>query len=239
MKKLAVFVEGQTEQLFVENLLVQIAGRCNIRIDKVQATGSGQKRRYIEISGKSADSGEQYYALIVDSRGNGSVKTDIIDRYSNLCDQGFELVIGIRDVFPIPRSDLPKLRLHLYDYVKTKPLQVVLILAVMEVEAWFLAECTHFPAIDTKLSSELIRAVFGFDPCREDMALRDNPASDLHAISHLAGKSYNKRKTNSLRTIYALDFASVYLDLPNRVPSLRTLVSAIDSFLGVPLDGGG
>jgi hypothetical protein len=231
MKKLAVFVEGQTEQLVVENLLIQIAGKHNIRIDKVQATGGEAKRKYIEIDGKSVDSGEEFYALVVDCRGDESVKSDILNRYAGLSAEGFALVIGIRDVFPLQRADLPKLRLRLYQYVKTKPLRVVLVLAVMEVEAWFLAECTHFPRIHAALTTDLIRDNVGFDPCVDDVELRDHPANDLHVIYRLAGMSYNKRRANALRTIEALDWASFYFALPDRVPSLRTLTDAIDSFL--------
>ena len=39
MKKLAVFVEGQTEQLFVERLLEEAAGKKQICIEKRQAFG--------------------------------------------------------------------------------------------------------------------------------------------------------------------------------------------------------
>ncbi len=211
--------------------LIQIAGRHNIRIDSFQATGKSGFRKYVELKARTKDSGEAYYALIVDSRGDESVKSDILNRYSSLVAQGFELVIGIRDVYPVSRADLPKLRLHLYDYVKTKPLRVILVLAVMEVETWFIAECNHFVKIDGSLTEEVIQQGVGFNPCVDNIELRDNPASDLHAIYQLASKRYDKRKANALRTINNLDWENIYINVSMRTPSLLSLINAIDTFL--------
>ena len=39
MKKLAIFVEGKTELIFVEKLLFEIGGNKNIRINKLELSG--------------------------------------------------------------------------------------------------------------------------------------------------------------------------------------------------------
>lgn len=63
-KRLAVFVEGQTEQLFIQKMLVEVAGRHNITVDVVQARGRGPVRS-ITVQGHS-NSNTRYYALVCD-----------------------------------------------------------------------------------------------------------------------------------------------------------------------------
>ena len=108
MNKLAVFVEGQTEQLFVEKLLQAIAGEKSITIEKRKAAGGGAsaKRhcRFVEVSAARGD--EQYYAMIVDCGTDSKVKSDIRERYERLTDSGFSTIIGIRDVYPIEREQI-------------------------------------------------------------------------------------------------------------------------------------
>jgi len=41
MERIAIFVEGQTERIFVENLLHAMAGPRNYHIDAFQAFGGG------------------------------------------------------------------------------------------------------------------------------------------------------------------------------------------------------
>jgi len=64
--------------------------------------------------------------------------------YDNLSKKDYSLIIGLRDVHPISRADIGKLEAGLPRFVKTKPIPVEFILSVMEVEAWFLAEHSHF-----------------------------------------------------------------------------------------------
>jgi hypothetical protein len=232
MIKLAVFVEGQTEQVFIEDLVRAVAGAKRVRIEKRKITGGTSCRRRMRLlEAVAVDLGQEYYVLIVDCGSYESVKSRIREEYDNLARADYKAVIALRDVYPIPRADIPRLRRQLPIYVKTSPIQVVFVLAVMEVEAWFLAEHTHFERIDPGLTIECIRAGVGFDPSTEDMEQRDNPAADLHAIYNLVGRNYSKSKSCVQRTVGVLDYARLYLELPDRCEPLRVLVSAIDTFL--------
>jgi hypothetical protein len=62
----------------------------------------------------------------------------------------------------------------------------------MEIEAWFLAEFSHFPRLDSDLTLETIRSNFGFDPSVDDMQLRNHPSQDIHRIYSLVGLEYKK-----------------------------------------------
>ena len=81
MKKLAVFVEGQTEQLFIEKLLEEAAGKNNISIEKRQALGGQSAKRKLKlIEASKRDSDHKYFAQIIDCGSDENVKSDIRDR---------------------------------------------------------------------------------------------------------------------------------------------------------------
>ena len=175
MNKLAVFVEGKTEQLFAEKLLLEIADRQNIHIEKCQLTGGNKyprKRLYF----RRLNDGRRYFAYIVDCHSDSTVKSDIVDNYNSLIREGYSSIIGIRDVYPIERTMIRKLKQGLISRVKTKPVTPVFILSVMEIEAWFMAEHTHFQRIHTALTIDRIKAELTFDPSQDNMELRDHPS---------------------------------------------------------------
>ena len=234
MNKLAVFVEGYTEQIFVEKLLIEIAGRNNVCIEKSDLFGGNRgKRKGLHFS--HSDNGTKYFAYIINCHGDSTVPSDIRDNYENLVRAGYSSILGIRDVYPIKRVDIPKLRQGLGYGIKTKPIAPVFILSVMEIEAWFLAEHSHFQRIHKSLTIDRIRTDLGFDPSQEDMELRDHPAQDLHQVYALAGMVYKKRKSHINRTVQVIDYAQIYLSLNSSLRPIEELTSEIDRFIGAAL----
>ena len=232
MTKLAIFVEGQTEQLFVERLLLEIAGKRRVRIEKHEARGGKKGKRRIRLIEASApDSGQKFFVMIVDCGQDERVKSDIVERYDGLEKNGYQAIIGIRDVYPENRDDIPKLRRGLAYRVRTDPIQVLFVLAVMEIEAWFIAEHTHFARVSDELTPERIQAGVGFDPSTDDIELRDHPAADLHHIYQLVGLAYRKSKQHAERTVDILDYARVYLELGQQIGDLKALIESVDRFL--------
>jgi hypothetical protein len=230
MNRLAVFVEGYTELILADKLITEIAGGKRVRLERRRIRGGATRRRTMRLlDAIEPDTGQEYYLLLVDCGGDDSVKTRIREEYDNLARAGYRTVIGIRDVRPIDRADIPKLEHSLPLNVKTAPIRVFFILSIMEIEAWFMAEHTHFVAIDARLTPVFIQANMGFDPSIDDMELRDRPADDLNSIYGLVGQTYAKHR--SVQTVNAMDFARVYLELPPRYPYLQLLVTNIDQFL--------
>src|SRR5207244_3102682 len=146
-----------------------------------------------------------------DCGGDGGVKSRILEEYSNLAKSGYKALVGLRDA-PKLRADIPHLQRGLPKGVPMDPVPVVFVLAIMEIEAWFLAEHTHFPKIDKKLTSALIQAELGFDPSTDDMRLRDWPAQDLNAAYQLVGERYQKGRA-AQRTVYLLDCARIAMEM--------------------------
>jgi hypothetical protein len=231
VKKLAVFVEGYTETVFVTKLIEEVSGRHNVIIETRRIFGgSSVPRRVQTITAARPVSGENYFVLIVDCGGDDQVKTRILEEHENLTRNGYQRVIGIRDVYPrYSRSDISALHVGLRKYVKTSLIPVSFVLGVMEVEAWFLAEHSHFERVDGEITEDKINEKLGFVPSKDDMAERDTPAEDLHKCYEIAGLKYEKGGDD--KTMRALDFSKIYIELAESVESVGQLVQCLDEFL--------
>lgn len=233
MHKLGIFVEGQTELLFVERLLQEIANANQLTMELFGASGgaSGPLRMTYLRGCRSADA--KHYVQIVNCQSDGNVKPYIRDRYAQLAGANFWGAIGLRDVFPLSSAQVPYLRSALPQGIQTKPVKVEFILGVMEIEAWFIAETSHFLRLSPILTSANIAAHVGFDPAVIDLQTRLNPAADLNSIYHLAGLAYTKRQKNCMRTVDNLDCARLYCEIGDRFLDLRNLIQIIDKFLAL------
>lgn len=238
MKRVAFFVEGMTEQLFVRQLVEEAAGKKNVVFELHKSTGKRGKRLIELESRKSPDGGEQYYVLITDCGSDTSVASDVRDNYERLVATGYDVIVGLRDVYPdFAAEDIPELRRNLGYKIKTKPTKVDFVLAVMEVECWFVAEYTHFAKVNTGLTEDVVCRALGFNPRTDDVEQRSNPANDLHNAYHEVGLAYRKHRNQVQRTIDHLDYASLFAEMPARVPSLKELVTVIDKFLTPAMRG--
>lgn len=232
MKRYAFFVEGLTEQLFLESLLKEIFGKNNVVIETKNIRGG----RRIPISITTIRTPLNYtnigyYILIYDCGGDNAIRSYIQEQRNSLLNAGYLKIIGVRDVFPnFNRSEINKLRYGLYFKLPQRLLPTKFILSIMEIEAWFLAEEKHFQNIDSKLTNDFIKNNYLFEPSKYDTELRDEPASDLHNIYRLAGKSYKKEKVQIERTINSLDYDNLYVNVGVRIKALNELITEINSF---------
>jgi len=152
------------------------------------------------------------------------------EEHQNLTAKGYLGIIGIRDVRPkFTHADIPKLEANFPKYVKTSLIPVQFILSIMEIEAWFLAETTHYQKIDPSITVEAIKARLGFDPETDDMEQRVAPADDLKNCYAIGGKTYLKHQAKN--TMDALDYTLIYMELCNKFRYLKRLIASIDTFL--------
>lgn len=233
MKRLAIFVEGQTEQIFTIKLLNEIAGKNNISIKSERAGSDRNGNRCFKIIEARSDvKPADYYVLVRDCCGGGdsTVKSDIIDQYSSLSGSSYEKIIGLRDVYPESHANIPKIIAGLPYGLQTSPIPVCIVLAIMEIEAWFLSEASHFSHIDSLLTQELIISKLQFDPFTENMENRNHPSEDLDDIYRLCGYRYKKKASHVERTVNALDYEAIYMNLRAHVKSLGNFIDQLDSF---------
>lgn len=231
MRKIAFFVEGFSEMLFIERLITEIAGAHKVVVEQRQIRGGKTVPRQVAIVKiSSADENIGYYVLIVDCGGDHQVKTRMLEEHEGLTKEGYEQIICIRDVRPdFTREEIPQLERGLKMYVKGSLAPVDFILSTMELEAWFLADFSHFEKIDPQISTEEIEKLINFHPERDDPTLRDEPANDLRKCYALGGKTYEKSEAK--RTIDSLDFLYMYTDMKDRVHAIKKISDHIDSFL--------
>lgn len=227
MKKLALFVEGQTEQIFVRNLLMELAGRQNIVFHEEQVHGAG----LIPLRSDPI-ANEQYFALLVDCRGDEQVASTILNQLPSIAKANYDLVLGLRDLYPQPRANLASLKAALEkEFGSTTAPKVQVVVAVMEVEAWFAQEYTHFPRINSSLNMPAIKAVTGCDPSNDNTEDLDHPAKYMNDAYQVAGERYAKSRRHVERTVSAIDYVEMYMEARKKSPSFDSFVSAIDSFL--------
>ena len=231
MKKLAIFVEGKTEQIFIETLLQEIAdkNRLAIEIISINANQSGKDTSLIEKPVITSET--KFYVLIYNSSGDKRVVSDIKKQYTKLILSGYERIIGLRDVYPTRISEKSKLQSDLNSFLPKGKIPINIVLAVMEVESWFLAEYNHFLKIDPCLTPQKIQAMFGFNPQTDDMEQRPHPTDDMEKIYNYVHKGYNKSEKQLNRLASNLDYEFLYMHLANSVPSLGEFMGYIDKFM--------
>ncbi len=232
MKKIAIFVEGQTEQLFVCELIKEIAGINNLKIELRTLTGGANIPRHITQCSIS-DSSEKvkFYILITNSATDNRVASDIRDNTETLINQNFDRIIGLRDLYPLPLEKLEKLQNGINKTIKSEKIHTNLIIAIREIESWFLAEFTHFEKIDTNLCLCKILSELELDIAYTKTESIEHPSKTLDEIYSLIGESYGKSKADVLRTLEKLDYNFLYLELTECIPALKELTDEVDSFL--------
>ena len=216
---------------FVERLVTEVAGRHNVRIESRSISGGTTvPRSYVTLKATLIAGTEKYFVLIVDCHGDRQVRTRIGEEHKNLTNEGYQKIIGIRDVFPdFSRADIPRLRAGLMMYLSGKLIPVEFVLSVMEIEAWFLAEASHFTKIHSSLNMETIKANTAIDLLQDPSHL-ENPASELKKIYDSAGVDYKKGEEI---TVEKLDYAYVYTEMRERIDSVKQLMNSLDEFLGL------
>lgn len=231
MNKMAIFVEGYTEIVFVDKLIREIAEKNAVLIQwRRIAGGTTCPRRNLQIQAEGPNAGQDRFVVIHDCGGDDAVKTRMTEKYPSLANAGYSRIVCVRDVYPkFTYAEISALEKGLPIYVRTKPIVVDFVLSIMEVEAWFLAEYTHFPRIDATISVPAIVAACGFDPVNDDMQLRPTPADDMKDCYAIGGKPYEKRYAKA--TVEALDYAHVYAGLIDRFPYLKSFCEIIGAFL--------
>jgi hypothetical protein len=233
MKKVAVFVEGQTELIFAGELIKQIFGHNNVTIEEREFSGPNGLRLVKTIQSVSATPSTQYFFRIYDCHGGGdesTVKSDINEQFQRLENESFSYIVGIRDVYPA--LNLGKLKSMLSSGLSTKPtLPAKIFLAVREIEAWFLAEEYHYLVIDASLTVPRVNAIVGFDITTASTETIVQPSLTLKKVYQSVGKTYNKRKKIVNRTVTALDYENLYLAVRNRNSSLDELLTCLDGLI--------
>lgn len=237
MKKIAFFVEGPTECYFVRKLLQKYTSKRSL-IRTFEGSGGKKKARCFMLNYSDAQAGQDYLIHIYISSTDNRVNSDVRENLDSLHSSGFAAVIALKDLrgdkapgVPKTLADLPAME-HADQIVLRHPhLPVDSVIAVMEIETWFLAETNHYQVIDAGLDRALIEANVGSfeaNPYTDDLTQVTQPAEMLSQIYHLKGKAYNKTESTRQRTIDALDFGNFYLNVSARLVKVQDFFNILD-----------
>ncbi len=137
--KIAIFCEGQSESLFSEWLVKSMAGSKGVRFTRQQyAGGKRNEKRIIEIEGEKPPDNFSIFVLVYDCGSDSRVLSEIREQYESLLNSGYNLVLGLRDVFPILPENLSDLERTTISLTPKGSLEAKVHFAKMEIEAWTL-----------------------------------------------------------------------------------------------------
>ena len=232
MKKLAIFVEGLTEQILVRQMLQAVLDRNRIAIQTVKITGGHNVRMsFTVMRAARVDRQTDFYILIYDCGGETNVKGYLMARRDKLISNGYTMILGLRDVYPnFSREEVPKLLRGLNHKLPQKKAVTHIFLAIMETEAWFLGEYRHLKKVSRKLTPEFIEKHLGFNPKTENMEDRDHPAVDMKAAYQLVGHDYTKKRDRLNAVISKLDFRYFTHELAQKMPSIGKFIVGLEQF---------
>lgn len=222
MKRVAIFVEGQTEQVLVEDLLRKIATNATLHIEFGE-----QFRNALLITASPPGQGVTHNVLLVNCKNDEQVKTQILNNYSSMVSAKYDMIVGLRDVYPFPLIDAPKVEKDLGTGLPTGPVPIYMHLGIMEIEAWFLAETTHFERVHAGLTQPRLLAA-GWDLLSVPAQQWTHPAAELHAIYSLENLAYKKKKKHALRTVAALSWSELQTSVRARVVEFDSFLSSLE-----------
>ena len=124
-------------------------------------------------------------------------------------------MLGLRDLYPNKREQEALIRSAINKIVQKSPVSenLEIFLAVMETEAWFLADYEFFSRVDNRLTKEYIQEQLGYDLAKEDPELFfSHPAKIINDIYSLVHLSYKKRQGDCHKIVNNIDYEFLYLD---------------------------
>lgn len=228
MTALAVFVEGQTELIFVEQLLFKMMGYQHLRV--VLEFQHGDNFHQLGVRG-APEEDARHTVLLSNCASDGKVLPAIEERALLLRNAQYDRVLGLRDIHPEPSAELEEIYELTNERLAALPLPCEMIIAVREVEAWFIADHAHFPKVDATLTAAFILERLGIDVETQDVEAIPHPTGQLQDIYGLIARRYDKTIHDVNSLVNVLNYDYLYLEAPQKVSSLKKFVDALDGAL--------
>lgn len=207
MKKTAFFVEGQTERIFIEKLIEEYFSFPDY--DIVSQLLIGNDLKTVRKRRKSDDA--NYFFLIFDVSCDGKLVSYIKEKAKDLFNIGYSKIIGIRDLFPNKLTEKETIIKLIRNKISELNSQndIYIILAVMEIEAWFLLDSRLFEKINPILNIQNILDKLNINLNISDTEQFSHPAEIINKIINLIGEKYKKREKQSYNITHYLDYTEL------------------------------
>lgn len=235
MRRIAIFVEGQTELIFVREFLLKYFNYQNLSIECFTLFTDSCHLPTEYSFGNKEDI--EYHFEILNVGNDKSVITRIKRRAQYMWDAGFERIIGLRDLYSkeyreavqgqyIDPNENEKFVQGYRSQLNSD--KICFSFAIMETEAWLLGLVDIFERMNSKLTIKYIEQQLGYnlesiDPETEFF----HPAKEIDKIFKLAGfGSYDKSK-GDVNSIVSYIHREDYITLleSNKCNSFKEFVS--------------
>ena len=187
--KIAIFVEGLTEDVFLTALLENYFNPGKIEISRVKHQGH-TKRVYFRSLEQQSQYGE-HFCLIVDVGSDEAVLSKLKESYQNMRKKGYSAFFGLRDLKSGQHD-----RFGQYFVRKTQEIvddfrvehNVHFHFAKMEIEAWFFAAPGLMTRVHSRLTNEFVQSITGINlDITDPEASIENPAVMIRRIFRTVG----------------------------------------------------
>jgi hypothetical protein len=201
MKKIVIFTEGQSEQIFVRHFLALVLGWENISFECFKLYGDSTDL----VPFKYPNNKAKIFFMILNVGNDEKVLTAVKEREKGLIQKGYEKIIALRDMYSQEYSnrsdgvideDVTK---RFIDGAKitirnmSEPSKIKMHFAIMELEAWFLGMYNIFERINPTMNIGYIEKQLGFNLSSIDpQTYFFKPAHIINNIFQLIGLQYKK-----------------------------------------------
>lgn len=208
MKKIAIFVEGQTELIFTRELLLKCYEWQNIWVE-CYTLFNDRDLNPVDYSHK--DPKAEIYYQIINIGNDTKVLSSILKREKYLfsANQAFDKIIGLRDMYSkeyraTVKSQEIRIEINqkfidshqaIINTMAEHPDKIDFHFAIMELEAWLLGIKDLFPSFNKTLTNEKIETALqiNLDNTNPEIDVF-HPATLVSKIMKLVGDDYDKKK---------------------------------------------
>jgi hypothetical protein len=204
LKRIAIFAEGQTELIFIRNLLLWVLDPSKISFECFELIAHKLSNVPFSYPNPNAD----VHFLVLNVHGDEGVLSSIKEREQNLIEKrGYERIIGLRDMYcdeyvrrspGVIDNQISNLMIQRHNQTVGYMIhsdKIKLYHAIMEIEAWFLGMYHLFSKIDSNLTVENIKQKLGIDLITTDpQQLFFKPSDQVNSIFQLCGGEYKKKQ---------------------------------------------
>lgn len=226
MMKVAIFTEGQTEQIFVCEAVRQLASDKSYYIVNETKNGSGDRMIKMDAGKIGNPDNHHIYVQICNCASDSQVLSTVREEYDSLLLAGFDHIIAIRDIYPLSKDKLPRILAAIEKFSPQGPVIPLFVVAVAEIEAWFVAENTHFTKIHPDLTPSRIFSDSGVDVTINSELLL-HPSEDIDRVYQVVGKRYDKDRATVTQTVSALNMIEYFFSAGDRAQTAQPLMNRL------------
>jgi len=204
LKKVAIFTEGQTELVFVREILFRLIDPSKLSLECYELLA----KQTSPVPFTYSSPNPEVHFLIINVHGDEGVLSSIRGREKELIERsGYEKIIGLRDMYSkvykklspgMINDDISNQLIESHNSTiqnMNYPNRIKLHFAIMEIEAWFLAMYNIFQKIDSRLTTDNIQEKLGIDLKNIDPQTEFfRPCKQVNDIFVLCERQYSKKR---------------------------------------------